>query len=96
MNPEKDVQIEFALEKSNISSTRTRASGGCQEEPGSHRPPSLPQVGANFCRAVEGGADLQVDPSPCLSLTITNPRLSCDHGRVDRTSSKLKQELNEV
>ena len=30
------------------------------EEPGSNRPPSLPPVGAKFCRAAEGGAEPQV------------------------------------
>ena len=55
------------------ASTQTRASGGDQEETGSHRPPSLPPVGAKFCRAAEGGGDFQVDPSPCLSPTRTNP-----------------------
>ena len=28
-----------------------------REEPGSHRPPPLPTIGAKFCQAVEGGAE---------------------------------------
>ena len=59
--------------------TPQEASEGRREEPGSHRPLSLPPVGAKQCQAAEGGENSQVDPSAstCLTLSRTNSLLGC-------------------
>ena len=72
------------------------ASEGRREEPGSHRPPSLPPVGAKQCRAAEGGTNSQVDPSSstCLSLSRTNSILACTVNELNEARPSI--ELNKV
>ena len=68
----KATDLAIIYEAMNLGTSKAAS-----EEPGRHRPLSLPPVGAKPCRAAEGGADPEVDkpPSTCPDLSPANSLL---------------------